>query len=125
MNDWMPHQKNNMYLEELTILNYKNIEQAELHLSPGINCFVGKNGMGKTNLLDAVYYLSFCRSYTNPVDSQIIRHEADVCMLQGKYVTDDESEVEIYSGLRRKQKKQFKRDKKAYEKLTDHYGLIP
>lgn len=115
----------NMYLEELSILNYKNIEQAELHLSPGINCFVGNNGMGKTNLLDAVYYLSFCRSYTNPIDSQIIRHEADVCMLQGKYVMNDEARVEIYSGLKRKQKKQFKRDKKAYEKLTDHYGLIP
>lgn len=114
-----------MYLEELSILNYKNIEQAELLLSPGINCFVGNNGMGKTNLLDAVYYLSFCRSYTNPVDSQIIRHDADVCMLQGKYVMGDEKRVEIYSGLRRRQKKQFKRDKKAYEKLTDHYGLLP
>ncbi len=114
-----------MILEELSILNYKNIEQAEIRLSPGINCFVGKNGMGKTNLLDAVYYLSFCRSYTNPVDSQIIRHDADVCMLQGKYRMKDDTPVEIYSGLRRRQKKQFKRDKKAYDKLTDHYGLIP
>ena len=114
-----------MFLEELSILNYKNIEQAELCFSPGINCFVGNNGMGKTNLLDAIYYLSFCRSYTNPVDSQVIRHDADVCMIQGKYVTNDDTRIEIYSGLRRRQKKQFKRDKKAYEKLTDHYGLIP
>lgn len=114
-----------MILEELSILNYKNIEEAELHLSPGINCFVGNNGMGKTNLLDTVYYLSFCRSYTNPVDSQIIKHDADVCMLQGKYLMKDEARVEIYCGLKRRQKKQFKRDKKAYEKLTDHYGLIP
>lgn len=114
-----------MILEELSILNYKNIEQAELRFSPGINCFVGNNGMGKTNLLDAIYYLSFCRSYTNPVDSQVIRHDADVCMLQGRYVTKGETRVEIYSGLRRRQKKQFKRDKKAYDKLTDHYGLIP
>ncbi len=114
-----------MLLEELSILNYKNIEQADLRLSRGINCFVGNNGMGKTNLLDAVYYLSFCRSYTNPVDSQIIRHDADVCMLQGKYVGENDVRFEIYSGLRRRQKKQFKRDKKAYDKLTDHYGLIP
>ncbi len=114
-----------MILEELSILNYKNIEQADLRLSRGINCFVGNNGMGKTNLLDAVYYLSFCRSYTNPVDSHIIRHDADVCMIQGKYVTNNDTRFEIYSGLRRRQKKQFKRDKKAYDKLTDHYGLIP
>jgi len=66
----------------------------------------------------------FAGAYTNPVDSQVIRHDADVCMIQGKYVTDDDTRIEIYSGLRRRQKKQFKRDKKAYEKLTDHYGLI-
>ena len=114
-----------MILEELSILNYKNIEQAELSFSPGVNCFVGDNGMGKTNLLDAIYYLSFCRSYTNPVDSQVIRHDADVCMIQGKYLTQEDTRVEIYSGLRRRQKKQFKRDRKAYDKLTDHYGLIP
>ena len=114
-----------MILEELSILNYKNIEQAEIHLSPTINCFVGNNGMGKTNLLDAIYYLSFCRSYTNPVDAQIIRHEADMCMLQGRYVMKDDARLEIYCGLKRRQKKQFKRDKKSYDKLTDHYGLIP
>ena len=70
-----------MILKHLSILNYKNLAQVELELSPKINCFVGNNGMGKTNLLDAVYYLSFCRSYTNPIDSQIIKHDADVCML--------------------------------------------
>ncbi|HBK33013.1 MAG TPA: DNA replication and repair protein RecF, partial [Porphyromonadaceae bacterium] len=72
-----------MILTKLSIINYKNLEQAELELSPKINCFIGNNGMGKTNLLDAVYYLSFCKSFTNPIDSQIIRHEAEVCMLQG------------------------------------------
>lgn len=94
-------------------------------MSPKINCFVGKNGMGKTNLLDAVYYLSFCRSCTNPVDSQIIKHHADVCMIQGRYETDNGAEEEIYCGLRRRQKKQFKRNKKEYEKLSDHIGFIP
>ncbi len=114
-----------MILTELSIINYKNIAQAELNFSPKINCFIGNNGMGKTNLLDAVYYLSFCKSYTNPVDSQIIKHDADFCMLQGKYTFEDSSEEEIYSGLRRRQKKQFKRNKKEYERLSDHIGLIP
>lgn len=114
-----------MILEELSIINYKNLVQAELQFSPKINCFIGNNGMGKTNLLDAVYYLSFCKSYTNPVDSQIISHDADVSMLQGKYRFDDNSREEIYSGIRRRQKKQFKRNKKEYERLSDHIGLIP
>ena len=114
-----------MILTELSIINYKNIAQAELNLSPKINCFIGNNGMGKTNLLDAVYYLSFCKSYTNPIDSQIIKHDEDLCMWQGKYVFEDFSEEEIYSGIRRRQKKQFKRNKKEYERLSDHIGLIP
>ena len=115
-----------MTLKHLSIINYKNLAQVELELSPKINCFVGNNGMGKTNLLDAVYYLSFCRSYTNPVDSQIIKHDADVCMLQGRYELEgQDGEEEIYCGLRRRQKKQFKRNKKEYEKLSDHIGFIP
>lgn len=81
--------------------------------------------MGKTNLLDAVYFLSFCKSYTNPIDSQVINHNADVCMLQGKYVFEDESEEEIFCGIRRRQKKQFKRNKKEYDRLSDHIGFIP
>ncbi len=114
-----------MILNQLSILHYKNLEQVDIELSPKINCFLGNNGMGKTNLLDAVYYLSFCRSYTNPIDSQIIHHKSDVCMLQGKYQTDSQSAEEIYCALRRKQKKQFKRNKKDYDKLSDHIGLIP
>lgn len=114
-----------MILKNISILNYKNLSQVELQLSPKINCFVGDNGMGKTNLLDAVYYLSFCKSYTNPIDSQIINHDADVCMVQGKYQMEDSHNEEIYCGLRRRQKKQFKRNKKEYDKLSDHIGLIP
>ena len=114
-----------MILTKLSIINYKNLEQAELELSPKINCFIGNNGMGKTNLLDAVYYLSFCKSFTNPIDSQIIRHEAEVCMLQGKYTFEDGASEEIYCALRRRQKKQFKRNKKEYDRLSDHIGFIP
>lgn len=114
-----------MILKHISIINYKNLEQVELDLSPKINCFVGDNGMGKTNLLDAVYYLSFCKSYTNPIDSQNIKHDTDVCMIQGKYQPDGQKEEEIYCGLRRRQKKQFKRNKKDYDKLSDHIGFIP
>ena len=114
-----------MILKHLSIINYKNLAQVELELSPKINCFVGNNGMGKTNLLDAVYYLSCCRSYTNPIDTQIIKHDADVCMIQGKYEFENGNEEEIYCGLRRRQKKQFKRNKKEYEKFSDHIGFIP
>lgn len=114
-----------MFLKQLSIINYKNLAQVEMELSPKINCFIGNNGMGKTNLLDAVYYLSFCRSYTNPIDSQIINHDQEVCMIQGKYQFPQQPDEEIYFALRRRQKKQFKRNKKEYDKLSDHIGFIP
>jgi len=114
-----------MTLKHLSIINYKNIAQADLEFSPNINCFIGNNGMGKTNLLDAVYYLSFCKSATNPIDSHIINHNADVCMLQGKYRMDNNTTEEIFCAIRRRQKKQFKRNKKEYERIADHIGLIP
>ena len=72
-----------MILKKLSILNYKNIAEAILELSPKMNCFIGRNGMGKTNVLDAVYYLSFCRSANNPIDSQVIRHDEPFCMIEG------------------------------------------
>lgn len=113
-----------MILERLSILNYKNIEQAEIGLSPKINCFLGSNGMGKTNLLDAIYYLSFCKSHNNPIDSQNIRHDADFAVIQGWYQLDGKPE-EFFCSLRRRLKKQFKRNKKEYERLSDHIGLLP
>ncbi len=114
-----------MRLKRISILNYKNLEQAELEFSPKLNCFVGWNGMGKTNLLDAVYYLSFCKSATNPIDSQNIRHESDFFVIQGFYETDRGDAEEVYCGLKRRQKKQFKRNKKEYARLSDHIGFIP
>ena len=74
-----------MILKKLSILNYKNILQAEVSFSPEINCFFGNNGMGKTNLLDAVHYLSFCKSHINTPDSQLINNGQDMCVLQGNY----------------------------------------
>jgi DNA replication and repair protein RecF len=114
-----------MWLKRISILNYKNLEQAELAFSRKMNCIIGKNGMGKTNLMDAVYYLSFCKSATNPIDSQNIRHEQDFFVLQGFYETEGGDPEEVYCGLKRRQKKQFKRNKKEYTRLSDHIGLIP
>lgn len=114
-----------MILERISILGYKNIEQAELTFSPKLNCFIGKNGMGKTNLLDAVYYLSFCKSHNNQVDSQNIKHDADFALIQGYYFLGGSDEEEFFCSLRRRQKKQFKRNKKEYEKLSDHIGCLP
>ena len=114
-----------MILKRLSILNYKNIEQADLEFSPKVNCFIGQNGMGKTNLLDAVYYLSFCKSATNPIDSQVMRHEADFFVVQGLYETRQGDEEDIYCGMKRRQKKVFKRNKKAYQRFSEHVGFIP
>ena len=80
--------------------------------------------MGKTNLLDAIYYLSFCKSYNNSIDSQNILHDADFAVIQGWYRLNDKPE-EFFCSIRRNQKKQFKRNKKEYERLSDHIGLLP
>lgn len=114
-----------MILKHLSILNYKNLEQVDLTFSPKLNCFFGLNGMGKTNLLDALYYLSFCKSQSNPIDSQNIRHGTDFFVIQGLYDLDNGTPEDIYSGLKSHCKKVFKRNKKEYTRLADHIGLLP
>ena len=114
-----------MILRQLSIVNYKNIAQSELELSPKINCFIGDNGEGKTNLLDAIHFLSLCRSATTSIDAACIRHDAEMAFLQGQYEREDGSREEVALGLRRGQKKQLKRNKKAYRRLTEHIGLVP
>ncbi len=113
-----------MHLKHINIINFKNIAQAEIVFKPGINCFVGANGSGKTNMLDVFYYLSFCKSYFGTADSQSIKHDEAFFVVQGEYDLRDEKE-QIYCGIKRNQKKQFKRNKKEYTKLSDHIGLIP
>ncbi len=110
-----------MILEKLSIINYKNIASADLELSKKINCLVGQNGVGKTNVLDAIYYLSFCHSANNPVDSQVIRHNQEFFVLEGSYSDD----LHIYCAMKRGTKKHFKRNKKEYKRLSEHIGLIP
>ena len=114
-----------MILKNISILNFKNIREATLSLSPKMNCFLGRNGEGKTNLLDAIYYLSFCRSSFNPVDSQIIMHGQEFFVVEGRYAGESGEPIDIYCGMKRGTKKHFKRDKKEYKRLSQHVGLIP
>ena len=109
-----------MNLISLNILNYRNIREASLEFAPKLNCFVGLNGQGKTNILDAIYLLSFTKSAYTSQDSLNITHGEEMAMVQGVY--DD---FTISCGLRRGVKKQFRRDKKDYPRLLDHIGLIP
>ncbi|MDR1555520.1 MAG: DNA replication and repair protein RecF [Tannerellaceae bacterium] len=113
-----------MILKKLSILNYKNIQQSEALFSPQMNCFFGNNGMGKTNLLDAIYYLSFCKSYMNTPDNQVIYNAEEMCVIQGSYDYDGREE-NIFCAIRRRQRKQFTRNKKEYERLSEHIGLLP
>ncbi|MGV3508397.1 MAG: DNA replication/repair protein RecF [Sphingobacteriaceae bacterium] len=113
-----------MWLQKISLLNFKNYEEAELQFSASVNAFAGNNGAGKTNLLDAIHYLSLCKSYFNPIDSQQIRQGSDFFMIQGVFDKQETEEV-IACSLKRTQKKQFKRNKKEYQRLADHIGLFP
>lgn len=117
--------KEPMILENISIINYKNIKGVNLDLSPKINSLIGHNGVGKTNFLDAIYYLSFCRSANNPIDSQIIMHDENFFMLEGNYRTEQGDIENIYCGMKRGTKKHFKRNKKEYKRLSQHIGLVP
>jgi DNA replication and repair protein RecF len=113
-----------MYLQQLSVINFKNYAEAELTFTEGVNAFTGDNGAGKTNLLDAIHYLSLCKSYFNPIDSQQIKTGADMFVINGIFNKDGNKEA-IACGLKRNQKKQFKRNKKDYQRLADHIGLFP
>ncbi|MCQ2258132.1 MAG: DNA replication/repair protein RecF [Bacteroidaceae bacterium] len=113
-----------MIIKKLTILNYRNIAEAELELSPKINCFVGRNGEGKTNVLDSIYFLSFTKSTANSVDSMNIRHGEEMMMVQGVYDLNGVEE-EISIGMKAHQKKHVKRNKKEYKRIVEHIGLLP
>lgn len=114
-----------MTLRHISILNFKNIPEAELDFSPGINCFIGENGEGKTNLLDAIYFLSLCKSHNISQDSLCIRHEQEAMMIRGEYVTEENEQETIHIGLKRGQKKVVRRGGKPYRRLAEHIGMIP
>lgn len=113
-----------MHLKKITLVNFKNFESQTFDFEGKINCFVGDNGVGKTNVLDAIYYLSFAKSYFNPVASQNIRHSEDFFMIEGEYQMKDRVDSVLCS-LKRGSKKIVKRNGKAYEKFSDHIGHLP
>ena len=119
-----------MILESLNILNYRNIREASLEFAPKLNCFVGLNGQGKTNVLDAIYLLSFAKSAFTAQDSLNITHGEEMALVQGVYKGQSDEvqgtkDFVISCGLRKGVKKQFRKDKKDYPRLIDHIGLIP
>ena len=113
-----------MYLEKISLVNFKNITSQSFDFQEKINCFVGNNGVGKTNVLDAIYYLSFTKSYFNSVALQNIRHGEGFFMIEGNYILNDRSE-KIVCSLKKGQKKVLKRNDKAYDKFSDHIGQFP
>ncbi len=113
-----------MHLKSISLINYKNFDSATFVFDSKINCLVGPNGVGKTNILDCIYHLSFGKSYFNPITSQNINHEGDFFVIEGNF--EKESRLEhILVSAKRGQKKVIKRNSKAYEKFSEHIGFIP
>lgn len=113
-----------MFLEKLSLVNYKNFDSQEFLFDKKINCFVGNNGIGKTNVLDAIYHLSFGKSYFNPVATQNIKHGEDFFVVDGQFEKEERQE-KIICSLKRGNKKIIKRNGKAYERFSDHIGFLP
>jgi DNA replication and repair protein RecF len=113
-----------MFLRSLSVVNFKNIREANVEFSPRLNTFIGDNGAGKTNLLDALYSLSFSKSYFNASDQLNLMHNESFFMLQGKYERKDNEETIMY-GYQNGQKKQIKRNGKLYSRMSEHIGLFP
>ena len=113
-----------MFLKKLSLFNYKNFSEASFDFDNKINCFVGKNGIGKTNVLDAIYHLSQGKSYFNPLAAQNIKHNEEFFVVDGSFEKNDRTE-QIVCSLKKGQKKILKRNGKLYEKFSEHIGLIP
>ena len=113
-----------MFLQRLHLINFKNYGEVSIDFNPTVNCFTGSNGSGKTNLLDAIHYLSMTRSYFHPGDTQNIRHGEQMLFIQGDFNFDG-LEESVFCGIKQGQKKQFKRNQKEYDKLSDHIGAFP
>ena len=113
-----------MHLKNLTLTNFKNYESGTMEFSPKINCFVGNNGVGKTNILDAIHYLSLTKSFFNTIDSISIRHGEDYFIVQGTFERGGEDD-NIYCAFQKQKQKLLKRNGKEYQKLSDHIGRYP
>ena len=113
-----------MILKSVTLTNYKSFSNKTIQLDPNINCFIGPNGVGKSNILDAIYHLSFGKSYFNPLSSQNIKHGEDFFAIKGSYEKNLKEEI-IIINFKRNDKKVIKRNNKQYERFSDHIGLLP
>lgn len=113
-----------MIIKKLSLINYKNLDQLTIEFDSKINCFVGKNGIGKTNVLDAIYHLAFGKSYFNPITSQNIKHGEEFFLLEGEFENGEKTE-KIITSFKKGQRKLMKRNGKDYEKISDHIGTIP
>lgn len=113
-----------MLLKNLTINNFKNIAEARLEFSPKVNCLLGNNGMGKSNLLDAIHYMSFCKSFSGVTDAMLMRREQDFCMIQARYERRGIDE-DVSMGMAKGRRKTLKRKGKEYAKLSEHIGKFP
>lgn len=111
-------------LSRLSVLHFRNHREADLHLGPQVNCFTGPNGTGKTNLLDAVHYLSLCKSYFEPQDVHNILHGEELFLVKGTVVSDD-GPHDLACSVRKGHRKVFTRDRKEYDRLADHVGRYP
>lgn len=114
-----------MWLKRLSLINFKNIRQADIDLSERFNCFVGDNGAGKTNVLDAVYYLSMSKSAFTMTDGQSVSHGEDFFVAEGTYVAESERQESVNCTFSRKGGKILKRNGKEYDRLADHVGSFP
>ncbi len=115
-----------MHLKDLYLTNFKNYTENKIRFSPNINCFIGDNGVGKTNILDAIYYLSFCKSYFNQPDTLTTKHGFDFFSIKGTYISVAAGEDEVLCQFdAKKRQKRFKKNGKTYKRLADHIGQFP
>lgn len=114
-----------MHLQKLSLVNYKNITSELFEFDAKINCFIGNNGVGKTNVLDAIYYLSYTKSYFNAVATQNIKHGEEFFMIEGDYLLENKRLEKIVCSLKKGTKKIVKRNGKSYDKFSDHIGNFP
>ena len=113
-----------MHLEKLILTHFKNYESQKLTFSERINCFVGLNGMGKTNILDAIYYLCMCKSYFLPSDNDVILRGQTFMRLEGHFKKDNKHE-KIVAKVQNRKKKIIERNDLVYNALSNHIGFLP
>ncbi len=111
-----------MRINNLSLYNFKNHDALKIDFNADITCITGNNGAGKTNVLDAIYMLSTCKSYFNAVDYQLVKHQETLCAINAKFTNGQQYDLQMQ--IEAGKKKKLKRNDKQYEKLIDHIGLI-